>query len=48
MAYEHTPDAAQILDRRVRFTDMFEKIKVGGRGERCRWNMLRQNGTSGA
>lgn len=25
MAYEHTPDAAQILGRRIRFTDMFEK-----------------------
>lgn len=27
MAYEHTPDAAQILGRRIRFTDMFEKRK---------------------
>lgn len=30
MAYEHTPDAAQILGRRIRFTDMFEKIKKKG------------------
>ena len=27
MAYEHTADAAQILGRRIRFTDMFGKSK---------------------
>ena len=44
MAFEHTPDAAQILGRRIRFTDMFDKSKKkGGEGvsmvpAEAKWN----------
>jgi hypothetical protein len=51
LAYEHIPDAAQILGRRVRFTDMFEKSKLKKRereNKRGRWYMLRKNVTRGA
>ena len=51
LAYEHIPDAAQILGRRVRFTDMFEESKSNKRereNKRGRWYMLRKNVTRGA
>lgn len=51
LAYEHIPDAAQILGRRVRFTDMFEESKFNKRereNKRGRWYMLRKNVTRGA
>lgn len=50
MVYEHTPDAAQILGRRTRFTDMLEKSKLEKRGvvqmvhtekERRKWRLKR-------
>lgn len=36
LAYEHIPDAAQILGRRVRFTDMFEESKFNKEREKIK------------